>query len=1280
MSKKYFIVLLVIFSINTELFAQPANDDPCSATPLTVNATCVFSGATNAAATASAGVPAPGCASYLGGDVWFRVTVPANGSLTFDSNTGVITDGGMAIYSGTCGALTLIECDDDDSGNGLMASIAQFGLTPGATIWVRFWDYGNNSNGSFQICVSSPTPPPPVTNSDPCNAIPLTVNANCSFSTYTNAGAGNSVGVPVPGCANYLGGDVWFTAVVPASGSLTFDSNTGIITDGGMAIYSGTCGALSLIECDDDDSGNGLMASIIQNGLTPGITIWIRFWEYGNNNNGSFDICVSSPIPPPSVINIDPCSAYPLTVNASCVMTNYSNAGASNSVGVTAPGCASYAGGDVWFTITVPPSGNVIFDSNNGVITDGGMAIYSGSNCGALTLIECDDDDSANGLMPAITSTGLTPGATIWIRFWEYGNNNNGTFQICVHDVSATPPACPLPTLSANNPICNGGSNGSIVVSTVGDNPFTYTYEQPLGTIIQTNVSNNTSDSLTALSAGMYYVSVLDSSGCFSLDSIELIDPTALVGLFEPTICANNSVLLNGTIYDAGNISGTEVFNTSAGCDSTVTVTISLSLLDTSYIPSFFCTNDLLLAGTIDTVLNTNLLTSAGCDSTVFDLISYFLIDSTFATASSCNPGDTGAVISVDTNSFGCDSFHIITTTLLPSDSTFAIDPSCNPADTGVTMVMDTNSFGCDSSHTIITTLLPTPITNLGIIACDSIQINGITFTSSIIYTDTMFGGASNTCDSIVVYSVIVNSSDSTFAMATSCNPADTGVVLIVDTNLVGCDSTHTIITTLLPSDSTFAMATSCNPVDTGVTMVMDTNSFGCDSSHTIITTLLPTDSTFAAATSCNPIDTGVLILADTNTFGCDSTHTITTTLLPSDSTFASATSCNPGDTGVVILVNTNSFACDSTHTITTTLLPSSFTFAAATSCNPADTGVLVLIEANSLGCDSVHTTTTTLLRSDSTFLFLTTCNPIDAGIVILAETNNLGCDSIHSIITSLLPSANSFTNIAACDSINWIDGNTYVSDILLVDTLIAANGCDSVSTVQITVGSSNTSQVPLQICPNDLPYLLPNGVAVDGSQALVLDTVVNTSGCDSVISYQISYAQAYDVSPDNAIATYGDSVAFTINNQNSNIIFDYSSNAGDDCGSPCNNYILLPTEELNTYIFNIVDTASACTFTDFLIIEISFASELNVPNTFTPNGDGSNDIFRCFGENVDQYNLEIYTRFGGKVFESNQLIEGWDGSFLGQAIESGVYIGFIRATGLDGQKYNITQNIKLVR
>ena len=464
-SSSHFLRLILLFltlNLSNSILAQ--SDDPCGAPSLTVGVSCTYTLGTNATATASAGVPAPGCASYSGGDVWYQVTVPAGGALTVETGTGgVITDGGMAVYSGACGALTLIECDDDD-GPGAMSLITLTGQTPGATLFVRVWEFGNNNNGTFNICATQPPPPP--TNDEPCAATPLTVNTSCTYTATTNASATGSVGPPAPGCAGYSGGDVWFTVVVPAAGAVTVETATGVITDGGMAIYSGTCGALTLIECDDDD-GPGAMPLITLSGQTPGATLFVRVWEFGNNNNGTFSICAHEPPPPPA--NDDPCSAIALPVNATCVNTNATNESATGSVGVPAPGCGNYLGGDVWFSVVVPGSGSITVEVSAGVMTDGAMAIYSGT-CGALALIQCDDFGGV-GAMPALTLTGQTPGATLFVRVWESGNNNNGTFSICAI-LPPPPPSnddpCSAISLAVNASCINTGATNESATSTAG--------------------------------------------------------------------------------------------------------------------------------------------------------------------------------------------------------------------------------------------------------------------------------------------------------------------------------------------------------------------------------------------------------------------------------------------------------------------------------------------------------------------------------------------------------------------------------------------------------------------------------------------------------------------------------------------------------------------------------------------------------------------------------------------------------------------------------------------
>ncbi len=126
-------------------------------------------------------------------------------------------------------------------------------------------------------------------------AIPLTATTTCSYQTFSNVGATDS-GTGNPGCSS-LGPDVWFSVVVPSTGEITIDTDNIDFTDSGMALYSGSCGSLSLIECDDDDSPNGNMSLISRNDLTPGDTVYIRVWEYGGGTEGTFDICVTTPTP-----------------------------------------------------------------------------------------------------------------------------------------------------------------------------------------------------------------------------------------------------------------------------------------------------------------------------------------------------------------------------------------------------------------------------------------------------------------------------------------------------------------------------------------------------------------------------------------------------------------------------------------------------------------------------------------------------------------------------------------------------------------------------------------------------------------------------------------------------------------------------------------------------------------------------------------------------------------------------------------------------------------------
>lgn len=72
--------------------------------------------------------------------------------------------------------------------------------------------------------------------------------------------------------------------------------------------------------------------------------------------------------------------------------------------------------------------------------------------------------------------------------------------------------------------------------------------------------------------------------------------------------------------------------------------------------------------------------------------------------------------------------------------------------------------------------------------------------------------------------------------------------------------------------------------------------------------------------------------------------------------------------------------------------------------------------------------------------------------------------------------------------------------------------------------------------------------------------------------------------------------------------------------------------------------------------------TDLYVPNTFTPNGDGRNDIFLAYGNSVANFRMRVYNQWGQLVSETSTISQGWDGTFKGVLQPSGVYVYQIEA------------------
>jgi gliding motility-associated-like protein len=82
------------------------------------------------------------------------------------------------------------------------------------------------------------------------------------------------------------------------------------------------------------------------------------------------------------------------------------------------------------------------------------------------------------------------------------------------------------------------------------------------------------------------------------------------------------------------------------------------------------------------------------------------------------------------------------------------------------------------------------------------------------------------------------------------------------------------------------------------------------------------------------------------------------------------------------------------------------------------------------------------------------------------------------------------------------------------------------------------------------------------------------------------------------------------------------------------------------------------CTLSDSINVTGGFGSSiLYIPNCFTPNGDGKNEVFMPKGDGITSYDMKIFNRWGQLIFETTDINQGWDGRYKGNKVQIDVYV-----------------------
>src|SRR6218665_1711523 len=230
---------------------------------------------------------------------------------------------------------------------------------------------------------------------DACSAaISLTVGVgSCNSILYTNDLA-TSVGDPTtPACWNpaSLSHSVWFSFVATKADIEISTNFAGTLANTQLAVYSGSCGALTQIGCQENiNTGGGLLhTDVILHGLTIGNTYYLLV-DGNGTATGTFGICVQESLPVGQALPTQDCTGSQTLCGLSPISVSNGPGGVGSSV--EAPSCFGSPGerSSNWYSFTAATSGVLAFTITPNTVIDYDFAVYNTTNSCPGTEIRCN--------------------------------------------------------------------------------------------------------------------------------------------------------------------------------------------------------------------------------------------------------------------------------------------------------------------------------------------------------------------------------------------------------------------------------------------------------------------------------------------------------------------------------------------------------------------------------------------------------------------------------------------------------------------------------------------------------------------------------------------------------------------------------------------------------------------------------------------------------------------------------------------------------------------------
>jgi gliding motility-associated-like protein len=176
------------------------------------------------------------------------------------------------------------------------------------------------------------------------------------------------------------------------------------------------------------------------------------------------------------------------------------------------------------------------------------------------------------------------------------------------------------------------------------------------------------------------------------------------------------------------------------------------------------------------------------------------------------------------------------------------------------------------------------------------------------------------------------------------------------------------------------------------------------------------------------------------------------------------------------------------------------------------------------------------------------------------------------------------------------------------------------------------------------------------------------------IIVNSLPYVAAYK---DTAIGL-GQEVLLYANSGAENVTFSWSPDPTECVDPACSEAYVVPNQA-TVYVVTATDL-NGCNHKDTVLVDIKGLTEIFVPNVFSPNNDGSNDVLEVLGPRLFDFDFRIYDRWGKMVYRSSDQRNGWDGTFKGEPLSAQTFVYVVTGETILGEKIKIEGNVSIIK